>query len=163
MGRSKKNGFDVDDFTEEQMAEFHTAFNLFDKDGDGTISQDELKHVLKTLGQNPSKKEVMAMMKEIDVDRSGSIDFPEFVNMMAKKMGNVDESRLIEDAFKVFDKDGDGILQRSELRKVMENLGEAVTEKQLERMVREADFDGDGEISKEDFIKIMKKQAKARA
>ena len=72
--------------TEEQVAEFRTAFSLFDKDGDGTITAKELGIVMRSLGQNPTEPELNDMMDEVDTDGNGFIDFHEFLVLMAKKM-----------------------------------------------------------------------------
>jgi calmodulin len=73
-----------DDITEQQREEFKEAFSLFDKDGDGTISTKELGQVMRTLGQNPTEAELNHMIKEVDVDGNGEIDFDEFVGLMKK-------------------------------------------------------------------------------
>ena len=67
----------ADQLTEEQIAEFKEAFSLFDKDGDGTITTKELGTVMRSLGQNPTEAELQDMINEVDVDGSGTIDFPE--------------------------------------------------------------------------------------
>ena len=51
--------------------------------------------------------------------------------------------------FRVFDKDGNGLISASELRIVMDNLGEKLTDDEVEEMIREADLDGDGMVSYE--------------
>merc|ERR1712088_1267862 len=84
----------ADHLTEEQTAECREAFALFDKDGDGTISTKELGTVMNSLGQKPTSAELEAMIKEIDTDGNGEIDFDEFLAMMAKKL---QESDLEED------------------------------------------------------------------
>ena len=50
--------------TEEQISEFKEAFELFDEDGGGSISADELGHVLRMLGQDPSEEDLQTMRKE---------------------------------------------------------------------------------------------------
>ena len=52
-------------------------------------------------------------------------------------------------------KDGNGFISRTELRHVMLNLGEAVTEEECDAMVDEADVDGDGCINYEEFYSMM--------
>ena len=59
------------DLSEEQIAEFKEAFSLFDKDGDGTITTVELGTVMRSLGQNPTKEELMDMLMEVDADGDG--------------------------------------------------------------------------------------------
>ena len=98
----------ADQLTEEQIAEFKEAFSLFDKDGDGTITTKELGTVMRSLGQNPTEAELQDMINEVDADGNGTIDFPEFLTMMARKMKDTDSEEEIREAFRVFDKDGNG-------------------------------------------------------
>lgn len=98
------------------------------------------------------------MINEIDSDGTGIIDFPEFVNVMSRKMKDTDEEKEITEAFKVFDKDGRGFISSVELKHVMVNLGEKLTDEEIDEMVREADMDGDGEINYNEFVNAMMKQ-----
>ena len=98
----------VDFLTEEQTAEFKEAFTLFDKDGNGTISTKELETVMTSLGQKPTLAELEMMIKEVDVDGNGEIDFGEFLAMMAKKLKETDLEEDIREAFRVFDKQNSG-------------------------------------------------------
>uniref|UniRef100_A0A672ZVH2 Calmodulin 2 n=1 Tax=Sphaeramia orbicularis TaxID=375764 RepID=A0A672ZVH2_9TELE len=122
------------------------AFSLFDKDGDGTITTKELGTVMRSLGQNPTEAELQDMINEVDADGNGTIDFPEFLTMMARKMKDTDSEEEIREAFRVFDKDGNGYISAAELRHVMTNLGEKLTDEEVDEMIREADIDGDGQF-----------------
>src|SRR5439155_10851270 len=126
----------ADQLTEEQIAEFKEAFSLFDKDNDGTITTKELGTVMRSLGQNPTEAELQDMINEVDADGNGTIDFPEFLTMMARKMKDTDSEEEIKEAFKVFDKDGNGYISAAELRHVMTNLGEKLTEEEVDEMVK---------------------------
>ncbi|KAF5891186.1 calmodulin isoform X1, partial [Clarias magur] len=139
----------ADQLTEEQIAEFKEAFSLFDKDGDGTITTKELGTVMRSLGQNPTEAELQDMINEVDADGNGTIDFPEFLTMMARKMKDTDSEEEIREAFRVFDKDGNGYISAAELRHVMTNLGEKLTDEEVDEMIREADVDGDGQVNYE--------------
>jgi len=125
----------ADQLTEEQIAEFKEAFSLFDKDGDGTITTKELGTVMRSLGQNPTEAELQDMINEVDADGNGTIDFPEFLTMMARKMKDTDSEEEIKEAFKVFDKDGNGYISAAELRHVMTNLGEKLTDEEVDEMI----------------------------
>ena len=63
------------------MKEFKDAFAIFDKDGGGSITTEELGDVMKSLGQKPTQAELEAMVREIDADGNGEIDFPEFLTV----------------------------------------------------------------------------------
>ncbi|CAE6410186.1 unnamed protein product [Rhizoctonia solani] len=123
--------------------------------GDGTITTKELGTVMRSLGQNPTEAELQDMINEVDADGNGTIDFPEFLTMMARKMKDTDSEEEIKEAFKVFDKDGNGYISAAELRHVMTNLGEKLSDNEVDEMIREADVDGDGQINYEEFVKMM--------
>ena len=145
-----------DQLTEEQIAFFKAAFNLFDKDGDGFINTNELASVLRSLGQNHTKAELQKIISELDSgDGNGSIDFPEFLTMMAHKMKeNNNHKDEIHEIFKVFDMEDNGFISVAELSHVMTSLGEELTEEEVKEMIKEADIDGDGQVSYEDFKKF---------
>lgn len=145
-------------FTSEQVEEYREAFDLFDKDGDGSITTSELGVVMRSLGQEPTVKELENMIKEIDEDGNGAIDFDEFLHMMAKKHAEcVDPEEELREAFQVFDKDGNGYISKEELHLVMNNLGEKLTDDEIAEMIKEADADGDGQVNYREFVSMMEK------
>jgi calmodulin len=66
--------------------------------------------------------------------------------MMAHQPKSVDLETELRAAFRVFDKDNSGTISASELRQVMSSIGEDLTGKEIDEMIREADQDGDGTI-----------------
>jgi len=73
---------------------------------------------------------------------------------MSRKLQDVDHEDEIRQAFKVFDKDGNGHITAAELKQVMANLGEKLTDGEVNAMMKEADTDGDGTISYTEFVKV---------
>ncbi|ESW19158.1 hypothetical protein PHAVU_006G101200 [Phaseolus vulgaris] len=140
---------------EEQIGEFLEAFCLFDKDGDGCINIEELGTAIRSLDENPTLEELQIMMSEVDTDCNGTIEFGEFLNLMARKMKESEAEEELKEAFRVFDKDQDGYISASELRSVMRTIGEKVTEEEVAQMVKEADLDGDGLVDYEEFVRMM--------
>lgn len=67
---------------EQVEDEMWTAFNIFDKDGDGKITVQELRETLSMLGENLSTTEIQTMFDQIDTDNNQAIDFEEFKTMM---------------------------------------------------------------------------------
>ncbi|KAM9391943.1 calcium-binding protein 5b [Pholidichthys leucotaenia] len=68
------------------LKELKDAFKEFDVDGDGSITCDELKHAMeKLMGTHTSKNEADAVLKEVDGNGDGTVDFEEFVRMMSQK------------------------------------------------------------------------------
>eukprot|EP00112_Aurelia_sp_Birch-Aquarium-sp1_P015199 Seg335.5 transcript_id=Seg335.5/GoldUCD/mRNA.D3Y31 product=Calmodulin protein_id=Seg335.5/GoldUCD/D3Y31 len=141
--------------SEEQLKEFKEAFSLFDAKGNGSISQQDLGIVMRSLGQSPTEKEVATMIKEVDVDGNGEIDFSEFVQMMKTQMKNRDMNKELMEAFQVFDCNRNGRISPTELKVTMRNLGQDLTDEQLRLMISEADFNGDGVIDFDEFKKLV--------
>ncbi|KAG5574177.1 hypothetical protein H5410_063943 [Solanum commersonii] len=121
----------------------------------GCITTKEIGTVIRSLGQNPTEAELQDMINEVDADGNGTIDFPEFLNLMARKMKDTDSEEELKEAFRVFDKDQNGFISAAELRHVMTNLDEKLTDEEVDDMIREADVDGDGQINYDQFVKVM--------
>ncbi|CAB4285622.1 unnamed protein product [Prunus armeniaca] len=141
--------------TEQQIAEFQEAFCLLDMDGDGCITIEELGTALESLDQHPTEEELQNMIREIDADGNGTIEFGEFLHLMERKIKENEADAELREAFKVFDKDQDGYISPNELRHVMINLGERLTDEEVEQMIREADLDGDGLVNYDEFVRMM--------
>lgn len=155
----EKNKYRELGITEDQLENFRKTYDMFDKDGDGSISIDELANVMRSLGQDPTQKELEDMMREVDEDGSGEIEFSEFMSMMARKVKeagtNVSGGEDWHEAFKVFDKDGDGFISCNELQFVMSNLGETLTDEEVREMIEEVDLDRDGMVNYPEFVRVM--------
>lgn len=156
-GAQRKKGSQKLELTEEQRAEIREAFDLFDTDGSGRIDIKELKVAMRALGFEPKKEEVKKMITEIDKDGSGTIDFNEFLTLMSSKMAEKDSKEEILKAFKLFDDDETGKISFKNLKRVAKELGENLTDEELQEMIEEADRDGDNEINEDEFLRIMKK------
>lgn len=108
------------------------------------------------LGQSLPLSEVHELVAEVDEDGNGTVDFSEFLTMMANKFSIADLESEIGDAFtNLFDRDGDGFLSASELKHVMATLGEELTDQEVDEMIIEADKDGDGLVSRQEFAQIL--------
>jgi len=143
------------DLAQETLEEYKEAFNLFDRNGDGSITTGELGTVMRALGQNPTEAELADMINSIDTDGNGVITFIEFVKLMVSKSRNADSEEELMEAFKVFDRNGDGYVNAAELRHVLTHIGEKLDEDEVDDLLREADVDGEGQIKYADFVKIL--------
>ena len=105
-----------DKLTEEQIAEFKEAFSLFDKDGDGTITTKELGTVMRSLGQNPTEAELQDLVSQVEADQGATITLTQFLGIMARRLEDSQADEDLREAFKVFDKDGDGRISAEEFK-----------------------------------------------
>lgn len=143
--------FEKTALSEQEVEKLWEAFKVFDEDGSGAISAEELGQVMRSLGQSPTDIELRDMIKEVDVDLSGTIDFEEFKALLVSKQG--DRKSRLKLAFSEFDENGSGEITADEMRGVMSKFG--VTDEELDEMVKEVDHDGNGSIDFEEFCKLM--------
>jgi len=150
--------------TEQQKQEFRAAFDIFVEDSeDGTITTKELGKVLRMLGQNPTEEELQEMVDEVDEDGSGTIDFEEFTQMMAKQLAadaleNIPErpEKELAEAFRIFDCDLDGYISFDEVKSALSKCGEKFEDWECEALISEGDKNDDGKMDYEEWIEFMK-------
>jgi calmodulin len=145
----------LDEIPEDRRKEYKDAFEMFDKDKDGTITTKELANVMRSLNHDPTEDELNEMIAEVDLDGNGEIDFEEFVTLMNRRSKETDTEEEVLNAFKVFDKEGNGLISVTELRHIMITLGDQLNEDEVDELLREADSDGDGFINYEEFIRTL--------
>jgi centrin-1 len=151
----EKNGL-----TEDEILEIKEAFDLFDGDKSGEIDTDELKTALKNLGIDAKNQTLTNMMKDLDADGSGKIDFDEFIEMMTAKMSDRDTREDLKKVFDLFlgDDNRDGKITVKHLRRVARELNETMTDEELNEMIARADLDKDNGVDFEEFYQIMTKK-----
>ncbi|XP_030543443.1 calmodulin-like protein 11 isoform X2 [Rhodamnia argentea] len=146
----------VGELTKEQILEFREAFCLFDEGGDACITSEEFAAIIQSLDRTPSENELQDMIGAGTAEGNGAIEFVKFLELKANNTKDAtDVEEELKEAFKVFDKDQNGYISPSELRHVMINLGEKLTEEEVQQMISEADLDGDGQVDFEEFVKLM--------
>lgn len=141
--------------SEEEVTKLWEAFKVFDADGSGNISANELGQVMRSLGQSPNETDLRDMIKEVDIDLSGSIDFEEFKTLMVSVQG--DRKSRLKLAFSVFDEDGSGQITTNELHSIMSQFG--LTDQELDEMIKEVDHDGDASIDFQEFMKLVPEES----
>lgn len=156
-GSSRRKAAPKIDLTEDQKADIKEAFDLFDPDGTGKIATKELKVAMRALGFEPKKEELKKLIADVDPDGLGKLALEEFLNIMSVKMLEKDPKEEMLRAFRLFDDDETGKISFKNLKRVARELGENLTDEELQEMIDEADKDGDGEISQEEFMRIMRK------
>ena len=84
------------------------------------------------------------MLNEINVDHDGAMSFQEFIPLMERKMKDTDGEEDIIEAFKVFDRDGSGKINLDEIKHIMANLGEKLSDVEMDEMLSTAQVDNNG-------------------
>merc|ERR1711964_347746 len=162
-GKSDKPKFDPRHFERpgvslDEIEEIKEAFDMFDKDGSGSIEPKELMDAMKKLGFDHDNEIVYQMIGDLDKDHSGEIEFDEFLGMMSAKMPSDPTREDIAKVFPLFDKDKTGTISLNNLKQIVRELGETMTEDDLAELIEHADSDGDGEVTIDDFYNIITKK-----
>ena len=141
--------------SDSQIADFKAAFYIFDTKNRGTIDADDLKLVFESLGEHLSDIDIANILEEIDQQNIGKVDLGKFLKLMEANIGGYDKNDELREAFKFFDVNDSGYLCAEGLFKIMTSLGEKLSKKEAEVMIKEADKAGKGYLTFEDFVKMM--------
>ena len=69
-----------------QKKEYTQAFEVFDKNKDGRSSRQELKTIMRSLGQNPTEDDIEEMLLNVDRDKDGQISYDEFMKIISQQI-----------------------------------------------------------------------------
>mmetsp|Transcript_50269 Transcript_50269/g.61669 ORF Transcript_50269/g.61669 Transcript_50269/m.61669 type:complete len:227 (+) Transcript_50269:16-696(+) len=141
--------------TNNQLNELKKAFQLFDTNSNGVIDKKELHTAMKLFGQDLNEDQIDEMIDDVDINGDKQIDFNEFSLIMEKRWFQPSNKYEYQDAFKFIDKKGDGVIDFSELKTVLIDLGEDIVDQDIQDMIDEADTNGNGNISFDEFLRMM--------
>jgi len=142
---------------DSEIENLKKIFMSIDKNGDGQLTVQEMVEGLHKSGMQTIPEELAELMKGVDADGSGVIDYTEFIAATLDKRKYIQEDRLWA-AFRVFDTDGSGKITKQELQQVLAGGKlDDMAKKNIDEIMKECDTDGDGEIDFEEFVAMMRK------
>ena len=138
----------------EEKQNLLKAFRELDSNNDGILSKDELLFgYKKIMNDEEAEKQVSQIFANLDKNGNGSIDYNEFV-MATINMKDLLSKERLKLAFRMMDLNGDGTIQKSELRVFFSGI-QNMNENVFKELISEVDENGDGEISFDEFCTIM--------
>ena len=147
---------EINNLTEMEIALYKEAFQIFDKHSEGYISSNELGTIMSSLGFNISDEDLNEITNIYDNEQnSNMIDFISFLEIISKKKENIYKEEDLIDAFRIFDKEGNGKISSKELLYVMMSSGEDFNENYIKELISESSIEHDEFIDYQKFVKLL--------
>lgn len=135
--------------------DFREAFRLFDADGDGKISGEELRSYFAWAGEDVAAEEADRVIRDFDSDGDGLMDYGDFLRLVLEKSDGGDDEDLRR-AFEMFEAEkGAGCITATGLQRVLSRLGDAPSHEECTAMIRAHDLDGNGVLDYHEFHRMM--------
>ncbi len=153
----------LNEFSEERTKEIKEAFELFDKDKDNLLSCEETYYLLLSLGIEYNEDEFWEFFKQYGnktteafvSPKNLKMDYVSLIAYLNKKSKEYDIEKELMTCFKLFDQDGDGKINSSEMKYLLLSLGEKFEDEEVNEIINVIDSTGQGAITYEDFVKIL--------
>jgi calcium-dependent protein kinase len=130
------------------------VFRSLDRNGDGRLSKEELLFAYRQHNTEEQTQEIVEnVMRKVDVDKSGFIDYSEFLAASINLQTLTSKANL-EQAFRLFDKDGSGKITIQEVKEILGG-DQQVSDSVWQQIMKEVDANSDGEIDLKEFINMM--------
>ncbi|ESQ27454.1 hypothetical protein EUTSA_v10019832mg [Eutrema salsugineum] len=143
---------------ESKNRDIEDVFAYMDANRDGRISAQEVKKILKTLGEQLSDEEAEAAVKLSDMDGDGMLDFEEFAQLIKGSDEFTEEEKKIKimEAFRMYIAEGEDCITPRSLKMMLMKLGEARTIDDCILMIKAFDTNADGVLSFDEFVLMMR-------
>lgn len=141
--------------SDTQIQAIRSTYKQFDKKGDDKMKVNDLSAAMKAVGHSVKSEWLEKMEEFYDVDDKGYVSYAEFETVVRKKMQADEDERELREIFRVLDKDKRGEVNVDELRWILKNLGDDLTEEDIDDMIADVDTDGSGWVDYNEFCNLM--------
>ena len=139
----------------DESTQLYQRFKSLDKNCDGKLNQDELVDAYSSImKKQEAVDEARNIMKMVDVDNSGFIDYAEFLTACARRKTLLCRKNL-ENAFKAFDIDENGTISKEEILQILGKMGP--DDETVNKLIEHMDTNNDGLIDLNEFKRAMNK------
>ena len=148
----RRKGAVKNEISKNQLSEIYEAFDCFKDEG---LDINDLKNAMKVLNLNPENPEIKLIYEKLDDINKDKLTFDDYYNVIFKS--NITDPKI--QMKKVFDKfkenEDDDFISFKGLKNICKNIGEQISDSELQDMIEEADIDQDGKVNFNDFLKVM--------
>ena len=145
----------------EVLSEYKEIFDSYDINKNGKIERKEMKIILKKLGKNGTQEEIDEIWRALNKIESDSTisfdDFIEFINRFNLTKNSMSTDDIIN-AFEIFDRNHDGTISINEFKHILMDLGQKLSEEEVEEIFQDIDFNEDGKINYREFVEFWQQQ-----
>ena len=143
----------------EELEELKLSFAIFDKDGNGNISKEELKDILLKLKISDTKGTLDKIMNDIDKNKSNTIDADEFAEMFTCKLPEVEDRKTLGEIYDYMcDFANADSINLDALKTLNDEFGVGLTDEEMQLMIEKADTNKDGVVSNDEYYTIITKK-----
>ena len=146
----------LSDLPEDLLVQISCAFYLFDADKDGMLKP---KDFLKVLSKNqirlPESTEKKILSTNNDNDNPTDVSMKDFISLINTRMKKVESEEELVEMFKIFDKKGTGKVSSGDIRAVLDDIDEPISQQELEELMLNWDKDKDGFLDFSEFKEMM--------
>jgi len=137
------------------------TFDLFDADGGGEISSEELEDLMGSLGSPQAPEQLRVMISLLDGNGDGTISKDEFIQWYSEQLNQneLDPAEMASSMFRMFDTDGSGSLTIAEFKEALDAFKVGLTVDDVTELVKELDEDRNGIIDEQEFAHLLHRHA----
>uniref|UniRef100_A0A023F4V2 Putative calmodulin n=1 Tax=Triatoma infestans TaxID=30076 RepID=A0A023F4V2_TRIIF len=146
------------DDDEQKMLMLRKAFQMFDTTKCGFIDTMKISTILNSMGQIFDDGELLKIIKEVDSEGSGKVNFDGFCEVVAHFLEEEDAEAMqeeLKEAFRLYDREGNGYITTATLREILAALDDKLTSDDLDGIIQEIDTDGSGTVDFDEFMEMM--------
>jgi len=152
----KKKKEKLPELTDEQKMEFRTKYKAYIPNEVTPMLHKDFGTCIRSLGFTPTEHELKLMLDDADPERLGWIGEDDFLQQMKKVIQRAPPTnQQVREAFRTFDKDNDGFIPTSKLRHILTSIGEALSEVEIDELIRYSDANADGMIRYDKFVELV--------
>ncbi|GMM48835.1 Mlc1 protein [Pichia kluyveri] len=132
------------------------AFALFDKSGNGKVSNAVLGDMLRAVGQNPTLKEI----SDLQDQTNSEIDYSSFVKIVERDGGfkSLGKPEDYIKAFQIFDKNLTGFISVGEIKYILTTIGEKLSNEEVDELLKNITVTEDNSVDYAEFVKSILSQ-----
>ncbi|XP_022090950.1 neo-calmodulin-like [Acanthaster planci] len=137
----------------EKKKAYKETFSSYDKNRDGKMNKNELRGLLRALNRNPTETSLKKIMEGFDKNKTGILEYDEFVQLMIKIDADIDQK--LRPTFEEYDKDNNGYISPEELDALLQDMGIELTPEKLQAEIKNVDLNTDGKLTFQEFKKLI--------